>query len=131
MNGGAIDWFGLCANGWVSNCTFINNTAKEDGGAISWSNSNDGRVNNCTFINNTAEGDGDAIYAMGYDLNADYNWFGNTADNYNDQLPINYEVKCDYRLFLKATANPDTITGKDTSNITFKLYQYGSGVISD
>ena len=73
----------------------------------------------------------DAIYAASCDLNADYNWFGNTADNYNDPLPINNRVKCDYRLFLNATANPDTITVKDTSNITFKLYQYHSGVISD
>ena len=129
--GGAISWFTWCVNGQVSNCTFINNTAKENGGAINWYNSNDGRVNNCTFINNTAEANGDTIYAASCDLNADYNWFGNTATNYNDPLPINNRVKCDYRLFLNATANPDTITGKDTSNITFKLYQYHSGVISD
>ena len=131
MNGGAISWFTLCANGRVSNCTFINNTAKENGGAINWYNSNDGRVDNCTFINNTADWEGDAIYANGCDLNADYNWFGNNATNYNDQLPINNMVKCDYRLFLNANANPDTITRKDTSNITFKLYQYHSGVVSD
>uniref|UniRef100_UPI00386ABB8E hypothetical protein n=1 Tax=Methanobrevibacter sp. TaxID=66852 RepID=UPI00386ABB8E len=127
--GGAIEVYDSrdCS---ISNCTFINNTAKMNGGAIDWYNSIDGRVNNCTFINNTVEEDGDVICAS-VDLNADYNWFGNTADNYNDPLPITWYVKCDYRLFLKATANPDTITGKDTSNVTFKLYQYGSGVVSD
>ena len=130
-DGGAISWSAWCVNGRVSNCTFINNTAEKNGGAIYWYNSNDGHVNNCTFINSTAELEGDAIYAGGCDLNADYNWFGNTVDNYNGPLPINRYVKCDCRLFLKATANPDTITGKDTSNVTFKLYQYHSGVISD
>ena len=131
LDGGAISWSEWCDNGRVSNCTFINNHAELDGGAISWQTlCVNGRVYNCTFINNTAGDGGDAIYADD-DLNADYNWFGNNADNYNDQLPITGDVKCDYRLFLNATANPDTITGKDTSNITFKLYQYHSGVISD
>ena len=155
--GGAI--YGLnMENGWISNCTFINNYAAGDGGAIrlidSWWRVNnctfinnhaywDGgaiygytsfgevRVNNCTFINNTAEGDGDAIGAENLNLNADYNWFGNTADNYNDPLPIYGDFMCDYSLFLNATANPDTIAESDTSNITFKLYQYHSGVVSD
>ena len=130
-NGGAIRWSTFCVNGRVSNCTFINNHAEWNGGAIDWYNSNDGRVDNCTFINNTADEDGNAIDALNCDLNADYNWFGNTADNYNGPLPITDRVKCDYRLFLNATANPDTITRKDTSNVTFKLYQYHSGVVSD
>ena len=130
-NGGAISWASNCDNGRISNCTFINNYAENWGGAIYWDNNgDDGRVNDCIFINNTARENFVIYVPMGV-LNADYNWFGNTATNYNGNLPITYPVKCDYRLFLNSTANPDTITGKDTSNVTFKLYQYHSGVVSD
>ena len=128
--GGAIWWFGGSHEGRVSNCTFINNHANERGGAIRWSSSYNSRVNDCIFINNTDWG-GYVIYANACDLNADYNWFGNNATNYNDSLPISDLVHCNYRLFLSASANPDTIVGSDTSSIIFKLCQYYSGEISD
>ena len=131
FDGGAINWFEFSDNGRVSDCIFINNTANRDGGAIDWFDSGNGRVSDCIFINNTANRDGGAIYAGSCDLNADYNWFGNNVTNYNDPLPINYGVHCDYRLFLNATADPDTIYISDTSNIIFKLYQYHSGNITE
>ena len=58
-NGGAIYSEGKSSN--VVNCTFINNYAAGDGGAIS---SKDGSANvvNCTFISNSAEYWGGAMY---------------------------------------------------------------------
>ncbi|WP_405320787.1 pectate lyase-like adhesive domain-containing protein, partial [Methanobrevibacter thaueri] len=128
-NGGAIYWSNS-ANGSVSGCSFVNCSANY-GGAIEWSHSDYGSVSGCSFVNCSAEYGGGAIYAGSCDLNADYNWFGNNATNYNDPLPISNSVHCDYRLFLSATANPDTISVSDTSNIIFKLYQYHSGNITE
>ena len=59
--GSAIYWSGCTVN--VLNCTFINNAANYDGGAIGWTSSPNSSVSNCTFINNTAQMGGGAIYS--------------------------------------------------------------------
>ena len=59
--GSAIYWSGCTVN--VLNCTFINNAANYDGGAIGWTSSPNSSVYNCTFINNTAQMGGGAIYS--------------------------------------------------------------------
>ena len=56
--GGAIFWKG--ANGTITNCNFTGNTAKYFGGAIDWSGAN-GTITNCNFINNTVNAFGGAI----------------------------------------------------------------------
>ena len=60
--GSAIYWSDCCVS--VVNCTFINNAADYDGGAIGWtgSGSANSSVSDCTFINNTAKMGGGAIY---------------------------------------------------------------------
>ena len=64
-NGGAVCWYG--ADGTVNNCNFINNKALLRGGAIYWCGA-DGLVNNSNFTNNTARKfSGGAIQ---WDLNA-------------------------------------------------------------
>lgn len=55
--GGAIYCEGL---GSVLNCSFSNNTAGDEGGAIRWHNGNS-LIFGCTFENNTAENGGGAI----------------------------------------------------------------------
>ena len=62
----------------------------------------------------------------GKGLNADYNWFGNNATNYDAQPNIKGDVDYDTWLFLNATASPNNITVFDTSNVVFLLYNYNS-----
>ena len=59
--GSAIYWSDCTVN--VLNCTFINNAANYDGGAIGWRGSENSYVSNCTFINNTAQMGGGTIYS--------------------------------------------------------------------
>ena len=119
--GGAICGDGP-ENSVISQCTFINNSAGY-GGAIYW-DSQSGNAYNCVFLNNNAN-DGSAIYIFPFSyLTADYCWFGNTATDYDGDLPIS--GSCTNWMFLNATANPDAIAVSETSDIIFKLYLYNS-----
>lgn len=104
-DGGAI-WSGSYYFGSVTNSKFINNTAVEDGGAIfSYSYYTYATIDGCTFINNTGSlssvmyawvckiqnsvflnNSGNMISGK-YDSykQINYNWFGNTVENYNTQ----------------------------------------------
>ena len=103
--GGVISWNGN--GGVVSGCSFVNSSAK-CGGVMYWTRDN-GNVSGCLFVNNSADegiiflyngnhgknfsvndniflnNDGVAIYFYEMDSgsNADYNWFGHNATNYN------------------------------------------------
>ena len=153
-DGGAIDWMYQSDNGSVSGCIFVNNSA-DGGGAIGGDRNDYGSVSGCIFVNNTANSgviyfnndllainlnindniflnnDASAIVFNNKDLtsNADYNWFGNNATNY-DIKPINTNVEISIWLFLNATANPNPIPLMGSSDIVFKLYAYSpsSGV---
>ena len=60
-HGGAIDYEDFSGS-TITGCTFINNTAAGDGGAIFWrSGAHDGIISNCIFINNTAGLNGGAV----------------------------------------------------------------------
>ncbi|MEE3489432.1 MAG: peptidoglycan-binding protein [Methanobrevibacter sp.] len=119
--GGAICGEGP-ENSVISQCIFINNSA-ECGGAIYW-DSQSGNASNCVFLNNDAN-DGSAIYIVPYSyLTADYCWFGNTATDYDGDLPIS--GSCTNWMFLNVTANPDAIAVSETSDIIFKLFLYNS-----
>ena len=119
--GGAICGDGP-ENSVISQCIFINNSA-ERGGAIYW-DSQSGNASNCVFLNNKAnEGSAIYIYPNSY-LTADYCWFGNTATDYDGDLPIS--GSCTNWMFLNATVNPDAIAVSETSDIIFKLFLYNS-----
>ncbi|WP_405265904.1 hypothetical protein [Methanobrevibacter sp.] len=119
--GGAICGDGP-ENSVISQCIFINNFA-ESGGAIYW-DSQSGNASNCVFLNNNAdEGSAIYIYPNSY-LTADYCWFGNTATDYDGDLPIS--GSCTNWMFLNATVNPDAIAVSETSDIIFKLFLYNS-----
>ena len=62
----------------------------------------------------------------GKGLNANYNWFGNNATNYDIQPNIMDDVDYDTWLFLNATASPNNINVFDTSNVVFLLFNYNS-----
>lgn len=57
--GGAV----AIGNGEILNCSFVNNWAKNDGGALWITNRN--YIANCTFVNNRAGKTGGAIYNIG------------------------------------------------------------------
>ena len=84
-NGGAVylqgSDMGLCTDTKFDNCTYIDNTAGIDGGAINWYvGARNGTVLNSNFINNTAIHSGGAISWNGIGGNIRYsNFTGNKA----------------------------------------------------
>ncbi|WP_405267298.1 right-handed parallel beta-helix repeat-containing protein, partial [Methanobrevibacter sp.] len=150
--GGAIDFESRAT---VENCNFNGNIASSNGSAI-WVNRAGGTVSSSVFVNNRANSGiiffknedsasdltindniflnnrGVAIYFAKNDSvsNADYNWFGNNATNY-DIEPVNTNVKIGTWLFLNATANPDSIHLLGSSDIIFKLYAYTPSEVSE
>lgn len=64
----------------ITSSIFVNNTATS-GSAVYLTGSN-GKINDCIFVNNQGDNDINAPN----DLNADYNWFGNNASNYNTNI---------------------------------------------
>ena len=80
------------------------------------------KINNNIFLNNT--GSGEIFIRIPDESNADYNWFGNTADNYTD-TPMIYASFTTW-LFLNATADPNTIEVFNSSEISFKLSVYNA-----
>ncbi|WP_405264668.1 peptidoglycan-binding protein [Methanobrevibacter sp.] len=127
VNGAAISCSGN--NGIVSGCIFINNTGNSVVYFFNWGSLfNNFTVNNNIFLGNG----GTQIHFIENDdvSNANCNWFANNATGFDTEPNVG-NVKIDKWLFLNATANPDTISVSDTSNIIFKLYQYHSGEISE
>ena len=132
-SGGAIYW-NNSADGVVSGCIFVNNTAENGNGIIHFHNNDRGTnltVNNNVFLNNN---NGYEIYFdKGDELsNVDFNWFGNNATNAGS-VPKMANVASDVWLFLNATAQPDVIVISGKSDITFKLYAYNktTGKVSE
>ena len=103
----------------ISDGVFLGNIVES---TIAINSSNNTNVNNNVFLNN------ESTYEImaGKGLNADYNWFGNNATNYDAQPNIKGDVDYDTWLFLNATASPNNITVFDTSNVVFLLYNYNS-----
>ena len=153
-DGGAIYWY-FSDRGVVSDCSFVKNSAERYAGALFWY-SNDGAVSGCIFVNNSApdksvikfyngenhnltvndniflNNNGVAVYLVRSDStsNADYNWFGNNATNY-DTEPIAHNIEINTWLFLNATANPAAISIFESYDVLFKLYSYNSTGVSD
>ena len=142
-SGGAVQ-----LQGWdnvISDCVFIGNTA-DRGAAIELSAAAYNTITGCVFYDNdifASQADGCEINnniffnsTIAFDwtrnYNIDNNWFGNNATNY-DEMPVHEDYTINSWLFLNATADPDTISIIDTSDIIFKLYVYNpnSGDVSE
>ena len=142
-SGGAVQ-----LQGWdnvISDCVFIGNTA-DCGAAIELSTAAYNNITGCVFYDNdisASQADGCEINnniffnsTIAFDwtrnYNIDNNWFGNNATNY-DEKPVAEDYNIKSWLFLNATADPDTISIIDTSDIIFKLYVYNpnSGDVSE
>ena len=119
-NGGTVDlYYKDCT---VRDCIFINNTGNytiKNG----WNYPNNIIVSGNIFLNNNPTED-----IIHFDNPENFelglNWFGNTADDYLIRPDVGVDIKA--WLFLNATANPDSISLSDKSNITFKLFAYNS-----
>ncbi len=114
-------------NSSIYTCIFVNNTA--DRGIIHFENVNEEnishfKINNNIFLNN-AGGREITFNQIDNNSNADYNWFGNNANDYSKQ-PTALEEISDTWLFLKATVNPNTIRVFNSTEIFIKLYSYNS-----
>ena len=133
----------------ICDCVFLNNTAANNGGAIYWQDDYPQgigcNVHDCIFIGNTAQW-GSAFYyhntrnvnsTINYNIfinnngpeitfevlnnsNTNYNWFGNTADDYTKDPNCPNGKKW---LFLNATVDPESMTDLQPV-IVFKLYVY-------
>ncbi|WP_298521426.1 Ig-like domain repeat protein [uncultured Methanobrevibacter sp.] len=126
------------------NCTFTNNTANTYGGAIAL-NANTGEITENTFSNNAGSS---VIYCSGngnYNIhdsiinaqniavdgdnsatiNANYNWWGNTADNYATSIVnVGSSVTRDNWVFLNMTTNDKKGLAEISLN---NLYTIGVG----
>ena len=119
-NGGTVDlYYKDCT---VRDCIFINNTGNytiQNG----WNNPYNIIVSGNIFLNNNPTED-----IIHFDNPENFelglNWFGNTADDYSIRPDVGVDIKA--WLFLNATANPDSISLSDKSNITFRLFAYNS-----
>ena len=123
-NGAAIYW-GYGNQATINNNTFTQNQVKLDSGFVFCCGIGEKlniKINNNIFLNNT--GYGEIFIGIPDESNADYNWFGNTADNYTD-TPMIYASFTTW-LFLNATADPNTIEVFNSSEISFKLSVYNA-----
>ena len=76
--GGAIYFHSGCA---ATNCTFINNTAALNGGAIYCDSYCS--INYCAFDNNHAESKASVIYNIGFEIKSiENNWWGSNNPNW-------------------------------------------------
>ena len=123
-NGAAIYWY-YGNQATINNNTFTQNQAKLDSGFVFHCEHYEKlniKINNNIFLNNT--GSGEIFIRIPEESNADYNWFGNTADNYTDTPRIHANFTT--WLFLNATADPNTIEVFNSSEISFKLSVYNA-----
>ena len=115
-------------NSSVFDCIFINDTA--DVGIIYFNNVNEEnlsyfKINNNIFLNNAGRW-GISFNKVDNSSNADYNWFGNNATDYDEAPPISGDGICNVWLFINVTADPSRIAVLDSADIIFKLSSYDS-----
>ena len=109
--GGAI--FNHAGNCYVVNCSFVNNTAKEDGDAIFDDYGN--YAVNCSFVNNTAKCGG-AIYSEGFNCSVLNCSFVNNIAEYGSAIYHTY-----YSMYIPISGDYDYYYGNlSISNSLFE-----------
>ena len=78
-SGGAV-YFGDRTSGTVSNCNFINNTAR-DGGAVYFDDGTTGEVINCNFTDNAATSSGGSLVFLGTGTVTGCNFINNAGNS--------------------------------------------------
>ena len=134
--GGAIYWDG--DNGQLTDCTFINNHAKE-GGAVLWLGEN-GTISNSKFINNTAE-EGGAVYYKNNARNCEINncvFTQNNATEYGGAINSKVNLTVIESQFNNnyagnsagAINNNENLTVKNSNFTQNNAYSFGSAIIA-
>ena len=104
---------------WISGCIFINNTINSQNAAVLYANKYDGytTVINSIFLNNRASKN--LHTQLSKCLVANYNWFGNTYDNFDNETVTNISsnVVLDNWLYLDASLRTNH------ADISLKLYE--------
>ena len=126
----------------LSDCTFINNKAGNNGAAILWKG-NGGSILSSVFVNNSATKDtgiyingannivkdsalfsnnqNQIIYADGYTVTANSNWWGNTIHNYNQQPNVPAKINVKNWLFMNYTVDTNFLKIGDIATIRCDL----------
>ena len=137
--GGALGFMSFSDRNNIINSTFIGNRASDGGGAIYMGYTSTNYILNSIFINNNAPNSG-AMYlfttdhcvllnsiilnntAFTYDsqyLVADYNWWGNTGEDFN--VKHNTNMNINNWLFLNSSADKELLDINESSLINISL----------
>lgn len=137
--GGALGFMSFSDRNNIINSTFIGNRASDGGGAIYMGYTSTNYILNSIFINNNAPNSG-AMYlfttdhcvllnsiilnntAFAYDsqyLVADYNWWGNTGEDFN--VKHNTNMNINNWLFLNSSADKELLDINESSLINISL----------
>jgi len=100
----------------ITSSIFVNNTATS--GSAFYLTGTNGKINDCIFVNNHGDDDINAPN----DLNADYNWFGNNASNYNINIAKVEGFTLNNWYFLNMTLMPSS-ANIDLNNVYVVLDQ--------
>lgn len=106
----------------ITGCIFLNNSASFTVIGSAWESFERVNITHNVFLDNDVAGN---IIGFAYleKLTADFNWFGNTADDYDSgSYPTTENITA--WMFLNVTAGSDSISVFDTTDIVFKLYLY-------
>ena len=123
-HGGAAFYFFDEINNVEITGNFINNSGRNLI-IINWA-VNGTEIHDSVFMNNAVN----TIFLALGNFEANNNWFGNNATNYNER-PENVGIDLTNWLFLNATADPGEINVGNSSKITFVLQSYNgtSGIV--
>ena len=105
---------------FINRSSFINNT----GGAFVVGSNSEGNcecdISNCAFIGNNCIWSGIGFATRGNQI-INNNWFGNTADNY-EQKPNTFNVSANAWFFMNLTRTIDSATGQYAFNAALGRY---------
>uniref|UniRef100_UPI00388E9B8F beta strand repeat-containing protein n=1 Tax=Methanobrevibacter sp. TaxID=66852 RepID=UPI00388E9B8F len=121
-NGAIISIYDNSQDDSIFNSLFVNNTAN----SIIYVENGNTKIYDNIFLNNEKDYDIVSSIVNNDMLNVTNNWFGHNATNYEDGPSIDGPMVCDVWLFLNATANPESITYLETSEIAFNLFVYNN-----
>ena len=127
--GVGIYWDGYSRNNLVNNSIFIqNNLSSDQNGSALYLNNFKGDVTFNIFLQNPNK----IIESSSSEISADYNWWGNTFSNFNQQLCTN-DLGITKWLFLNMSSNNSNLEIGDKAIVTLDLtnvYDSSSNTIS-
>ncbi|WP_405309933.1 hypothetical protein [Methanobrevibacter sp.] len=115
--GVGVYWDGYSRNNLVNNSVFIqNNLSSGQTGSALYLNNFKGDVNYNIFLQNPEKG----IDSSASEFSADYNWWGNTASNFNQKL-CSDDLGISKWLFLNMSSNNSKLEIGDVATVTLDL----------